>query len=87
MLEGYAIPLSSVHRIVRDNAANMIAGMRIAGVASEGCAIHTLQLAVDAGLDSQRAIKDVVARVRKIVGHFKAFNTGRRKTGGMVIQI
>lgn len=70
MLKEWEIPKSSVHAVVSDNAANVIAGMRLAEVPSLGCAIHTLQLVVNAGLKSQRSISDAIARARKIVGHF-----------------
>lgn len=69
MLDGWKIPISKVHVILRDNASNMKKVMDDLGVPSLGCV--ALQLAVNEGLLSQRSLIDAIASVRKIVGHFK----------------
>ncbi len=56
MLATWAIPKSSVHVVVRDNAKNMVKGMEEAGVSSLPCVAHTLQMAVTEGLLSQRSV-------------------------------
>ena len=60
-----------VHVILRDNASNMRKAMIDAGYPSLPCMAHTLQLVVNEGILAQRAIKDIVAMGRRIVGHFK----------------
>jgi len=57
--------------VLRDNAKNMTKGLEDAGACSVGCLAHTLQLAVNAGLESQRALEDAVAICRKIATHFR----------------
>ncbi len=74
MLATWAIPKSSVHVVVRDNAKNMVKGMEESGVSSLPCVAHTLQLAVTEGLLSQRSVTEAVGVGRKIVGHFKHSN-------------
>lgn len=71
MLETWHIDKSKVHLIVRDNARNMVKAMEDSGLNSIPCMAHTLQLAVNEGVLSQRSISDIIASGRKIVGHFK----------------
>lgn len=59
------------HIVLKDNACNMAKAMADLGVASLGCMAHTLQLAVNEAVLSQRAVSDCVAIGRKIVSHFK----------------
>lgn len=70
MLANWEIPASRVHLILRDNAANMSKGLTDAELPHQGCFIHTLQLVVLDGLDSQKSVKDVIAKSRNIVTHF-----------------
>ncbi|XP_056391730.1 zinc finger BED domain-containing protein 4-like isoform X2 [Hyla sarda] len=71
MLETWHIDKSKVHLIVRDNARNMVKAMENSGIQSIPCMAHTLQLAVNEGVLSQRSISEITATGRKIVGHFK----------------
>lgn len=71
MLEDWGIDRSRVHVVLRDNAKNMVKALNDANLASLPCMAHTLQLAVNEGLLSQRSIIDMVKTGRKIVGHFK----------------
>ena len=61
---------SKVHVFLRDNARNMTAGLRDAGVQSLSCFSHTLQLCVKNSLTSQRAVSDAVAVCRNVATHF-----------------
>ena len=61
---------SRVHVFLRDNGKNMVTGLRDAGVLSLSCLSHTFQLSVNRGLKSQRAVMDLTAIGRSIVGHF-----------------
>ena len=56
---------------VRDNAANMVAGIKKTELPAIGCTIHTLQLVIKDCIMTQHAVIDMLARSRKIVGHFK----------------
>ena len=42
LLDSWKVPKTQVHAVVRDNAANMVAGIEQCGLPSIGCAIHTL---------------------------------------------
>ena len=71
MLAHWEIKDEQVHLIVRDNAANMFKAIKDAAFPDLGCFAHTLQLIVNAGVLSQRALVDTLAVCRKIVGHFR----------------
>jgi len=57
-------------KVLWDNAKNMTAGLREAGVESVSCFSHTLQLCVKTNLASQRAIIDAVTTCRNVATHF-----------------
>ena len=71
LLEVWNIDKARVHAIVRDNATNMVAGIRQFGLPAVSCVIHTLQLVVKDSIFIQKSVTDILARCRKIVGHFK----------------
>ena len=57
--------------MVRDNTANMVAGIEKSDLPAIGCTIHTLQLVIRDCIMTQHAVIDMLARCRKIVGHFE----------------
>ena len=58
--------------VVADNAAsNMKKALKEGHFEAQGCFAHTLQLVVNDGVLSQRAVIDILAVCRSIVGHFK----------------
>lgn len=61
---------TKVFVILRDNASNVARAMIIGGYTTYGCFAHTEQLCLVKVYESQRATKDVVHRIRKIVAHF-----------------
>ena len=71
MLDGWNIKKNQVHLVLRDNAANMVKGMREACVPSYGCFAHTLQLVIGDGLLFQKVVKDLFAVCHRIVSHLK----------------
>ncbi|XP_060768344.1 zinc finger BED domain-containing protein 4-like [Neoarius graeffei] len=71
MMAEWNIDKKRVHVVLRDNARNMTKALDDCNFASLPCMAHTLQLAVNEGLQSQRAITDAVATGRRIVTHFK----------------
>lgn len=58
-----------IHLVLRDNGPNVVKAINDSQYVGKGCYIHTMQLAVKASLKEQNVI-DVIASVRKIVGHF-----------------
>lgn len=70
-LAKWNIDRSRCHLVLRDNAANITKCFSELGISSAGCFAHTLQLAVNDGILSQRYVSDIIATSRKIVGHFK----------------
>ena len=71
LLGSWSIEKSRVHAVVRDIAANMVAGIEKIKLPAVGCTIHTLQLDIKDCIMTQCAVIDMLARCRKIVGHFK----------------
>ena len=71
MLKKWNINNSSIHLMLRDNAANMVKAMKDGNYQSMGCFAHALQLIVHDGVLLQRVVMDTVAACRRIVGHFK----------------
>ena len=75
MLESWNIPQERVQLVISDNASNMVKAMQEASLPHFGCFAHSLQLVVKDGLLSQRAITDIIAICRSIVGHFHRSST------------
>ncbi|XP_060769444.1 zinc finger BED domain-containing protein 4-like [Neoarius graeffei] len=71
MFESWQIDRARVHAVVSDNARNMVKAMEDNGLKGIRCMAHTLQIAVNEGVLSQRSIVDIISTGRKIVGHFK----------------
>ena len=67
MLQNWEIPRDKVHVIVSDN---MIRAISDAAFTHFGCFAHSLQLVIKDGLFVQRALCDIIAVCRSIVGHF-----------------
>lgn len=70
---------SKVHVGVRDNAANMVCAMRVAGITDMGCMAHTLQLAIHDALFTQTSVANIVKKARKIASHFRHSEQACRK--------
>lgn len=70
MLEEWKITKDRVALVLRDNGANMVKGLRLADIPDLSCTAHSLQLVVNDGLSSQRAVIDVIAILKKCVTHF-----------------
>ena len=70
MFEKWKLDPSACHLVVTDNASNISNGVEICGMKQAPCFIHTLQLAIKDAITAQRAVTDMIAKSRKIVGHF-----------------
>jgi len=70
MLTQWGIQEHQIHMMLRDNGTNMVKAFNDAGLPHYGCFAHTLQLVINDGVLSQRAVNDLLASCRRIVGHF-----------------
>ena len=71
MLDSWKISKDRVHLVVADNASNMKRAMKKGRFEAQGCFAHTLQLVVNDGVLSQRAVIDLLAVCHSIVEHFR----------------
>ena len=74
MLQLWELSKDRIHLLIRDNAANMVKGITDAGLPHIGCFAHTLQLVIHDAILSQRAVSDMLATSRRIIGHFRRSN-------------
>ncbi|XP_066588089.1 zinc finger BED domain-containing protein 4-like [Prorops nasuta] len=71
LFSDWQIKKDQIHLILADNASNMKKGLiSLCNLPYQPCFIHTLQLIVQDGIKSQRAIADVIAKSKRIVTHF-----------------
>lgn len=70
MLEQWHILPDRVFLVLRDSGANMVKGLKLAEVADLSCSAHTLQLVINEGIASQRAIVDIIAKLKHCATHF-----------------
>jgi len=70
MLKHWDITHDRVVLVLRDSGANMIKGLRLADIPDLSCSAHTLQLVVNEGISSQRAVGDVIAKLKTCATHF-----------------
>ncbi|XP_030008124.1 zinc finger BED domain-containing protein 4-like [Sphaeramia orbicularis] len=70
MLQEWEIDAERVHLVLRDSGANVVKGMRMAQIPDLSCTAHTLQLRVNNGLNAQRMVGDMLAKMKKIATHF-----------------
>ncbi|PIK50913.1 putative zinc finger BED domain-containing protein 4-like [Apostichopus japonicus] len=70
MLATWKIGKDQVVTILRDNAANVIAGLTQTGIDHQSCLIHTLQLVINDAIKVQRSVNDMLTVARGIAGHF-----------------
>ena len=59
LLRHWDIDTERVMLVLHGSGANMVKGMRLTEVPNLICSGHTLQLLVNDGVDSQRAVKDI----------------------------
>lgn len=70
LLKYWDIDVERVVLVLRDSGANMIKAMRLAEVPDLSCTAHTLQLVVNDGINSQRAVADIAAKLKSSATHF-----------------
>ena len=74
-VEAFHIPDSNVVSVVHDEAASMMkAGRKMKEefrLETTACSAHLLQTCIDHAIDSNGPISNLLAKARKLVGHFK----------------
>ena len=70
MYDDWKIETARRHCLVRDGASNVALGSNLVGITSIHCFIHRLQLVIHDAILSQRAVRDMLAKIRRIVTHF-----------------
>ncbi|KAL7877738.1 hypothetical protein SRHO_G00043810 [Serrasalmus rhombeus] len=70
MMGDWGIDLDRVVLVLRDSGANMIRGMRLAEIPDLSCSAHLLQLVVNEGINSQRAVRDIISKLKTCATDF-----------------
>uniref|UniRef100_A0A8C1F800 BED-type domain-containing protein n=2 Tax=Cyprinus carpio TaxID=7962 RepID=A0A8C1F800_CYPCA len=70
MLTEWDIDSERVLLVLRDSGANVVKGMRLVEMPDLSCSAHTLQLVVNDGLQAQRAVGDILAKLKRCATHF-----------------
>lgn len=70
MLNYWDISHERVVLVLRDSGANMVKGLRLVEIPDLSCSAHTLQLVVNDGINSQRVVLDINAKLKNIAKHF-----------------
>lgn len=70
MLEDWKVSKDRVALALQDSGGNMVKGIRLAELLDHSCTVHSLQLVVNDGLSSQRAVKNIIAILKKCATHF-----------------
>lgn len=79
MMTQWGISDERQHILVRDGAANMVLGTRLAGIESAHCFLHILNLVVKDAIFSQKRVGDICAKVRRISTHFNHSSVGHNE--------
>ncbi|XP_033226025.1 zinc finger BED domain-containing protein 4-like [Belonocnema kinseyi] len=69
LLSFWDIDKIKVHLLMRDNGGNMKKGYRLCDIASESCTIHTLQLVIKGAIKSDKGVRILLKKCRKIATH------------------
>lgn len=73
--------------MLRDHGANIVKGVNDAGLPSLGCFLHTLHLIITDAISCQQGINNMIARCRRIVGHFAHSSSATEKLHAMQRQM
>ena len=79
MWEAWGLDASRRHILLRDGASNMTLGSTLAEIGSAHCAIHLLQLVINDVILSQRTVKDILLKSRRLCTHFNYSALARRE--------
>ncbi|XP_030640801.1 zinc finger BED domain-containing protein 4-like [Chanos chanos] len=83
MLDDWGIGQNRVMLVLRDNGANMVKGMKLVDLPDLSCTAHLLQLVVNDGLMSQRAVIDITAMLKKCATHFHHSVLAKERLGAI----
>nr|XP_023660962.1 zinc finger BED domain-containing protein 4-like [Paramormyrops kingsleyae] len=70
MLKHWDINHDRVVLVLCDSGANMVKGLRLAEIPNLSCSAHTIQLVVTEGINSQRVVVDIIAKLKTCAKHF-----------------
>ncbi|XP_041946911.1 LOW QUALITY PROTEIN: zinc finger BED domain-containing protein 4-like [Alosa sapidissima] len=70
LLEYWDISHDRVVLVLNDSGANMVKGLRLGEIPDLSCSAHTLQLVVNDGINSQRVVLDINAKLKNFAKHF-----------------
>lgn len=70
---------SKIHAIVRDNGRNIVKAIADSSFSPVPCLIHTLQLAINDSLTSEKCITEMITHSRRIVTHFHHSGSAQEK--------
>ncbi|XP_072315249.1 zinc finger BED domain-containing protein 4-like [Eucyclogobius newberryi] len=71
LLKYWGIDQSRVFLVLRDGGADISEDQRLMEIPGLDCSARVLQSVIDEGIDSQRDVKEVIAKVRTCAGHFR----------------
>ena len=76
MISEWSIEPERHHILVRDGAANMVLGAKLAEIESVHCFLHQLHLIIQDGIFSQKLVTDLCTKCRRINTHFNHSSLG-----------
>lgn len=79
MMDQWDINIERVVLVLRDSGANMVKGMRLAEIPDLSCSAHTLQLVVNEGISSQRAVGDIISKALQQLCASKTVSEGHSR--------
>ncbi|MPC34211.1 Zinc finger BED domain-containing protein 4 [Portunus trituberculatus] len=77
MLDRWGIPPKSVHCVMRDARVTMKNSLFLAGLNNLDCAVYKVQLIVMEGLQSQKAVYDIIDKCQRLATHFLQSTTAQ----------
>ncbi|XP_071032078.1 uncharacterized protein [Oncorhynchus clarkii lewisi] len=82
-MEYWDIHTERVVLVLRDIGANMMKGVRLAELPDFSCSAHTLQLVINDGLSSQRAVLNIIAVLKSCATHFDQSVLAKQRLGAI----
>jgi hypothetical protein len=76
-LEKHGISQSSIYFATTDTTNTMPCTVRQLGINWQGCAAHSLQLSINAALDAQKIVQNLISHVHRIAGFFHSSTVGQ----------
>jgi len=87
VLADWKIPKECCHVVIRGNASNKVNAFQQAQIPSLGCALRTLQLAINDCIFDKRIVSDALAVCRRLVGIFKLSSLALQRLADIQLQL